>query len=340
MDQILTILKNSNKILLTSHLQPDPDALTSMLGMYDFVLKSFPEKQADMFLTGAPLETLSGLKNFSKIQWIDELLDVINNYDTLVFTDGSELKRFTRNFSQLDLSKFQSICIDHHDNPVANFTATILEPKEPSAAQMVYKYFFKNTNLIEPYIAETLLTGILADTGMLRYVKSSSLQTFDLVKELIEISDMDLRRIEKKYFCFTEPDWEVIQELTKNIVKVEHPTHPYIYSFLPMSFLGKHPTNVIKQGKVKFLQLFGTTLQNYSWAFVATPNEESIMNISFRSSAGSVNVRLVANNFGSGGGHDLSSGGEIPIANGETSQDVCNKIVNQISTLNLTTVNF
>jgi len=333
MDKIDLILRQSKNVLITSHLQPDPDAICSALGMYDYVLKEYPDLKVDCYMNGEKLEAYSGLKNYDNIKWISELADVVNNYDTLVFTDGSQTSRFTNKVDSIDLTKFKTICIDHHKNEFSKFDAMVLEPDEPSASQLIYKYFFRDSrHLVDSYVAEVLLTGILSDTGMLKFIRSNSLSTFDYVKELIEISDLDLKMIEDKYFSLTASDWDIISELIKNIVKVDNVSKPFLYSYLPIEFLDKYSLNLVKQGKSKFQMLFATSIDKYKWSFVASPSSSTKINLSFRSSPGVVNVRQLAENFG-GGGHDLAAGGELSIIENEPFTNVCLKIVDKIKTL-------
>lgn len=333
MDQILEILNNAKSILVTSHLQPDPDAICSALGMYDYILKTYPDTKVDIYLNGERLEAYSALKNYDKVKWITELSSVVNDYDTLVFLDGSQITRFTKNETDIDLTKFKTICIDHHKNEASKFDATIFETEEPSAAQIVYKHFFRDRNhLVDSYVAEVLLTGILSDTGMLRFVRPTALSTFDYVKELIEISDLDLKTIEDKYFNITASDWDIISTLIKNITKVDDVAHPFIYSYLPMEYLDKYSLNLIKQGKSKFQMFFATSIDKYKWSFVSTATNAQELNLSFRASPGSVNVRLIAEQF-NGGGHDLASGGKFVIEQGETVEVATLKVVDKIKTL-------
>lgn len=333
MDKIDLILRQATKVLVTSHLQPDPDAICSALGMYDYILKEYQDLTVEICLNGEKLESYTGLKNYDDIKWVNDIAEVVNNYDTIVFTDGSNLSRFTKNESSLDLTKFKTICIDHHQNETSNFDAMILEPEEPSAAQMVYKYFFRDSrHIIDPYIAEVLLVGILSDTGMLKFIRPNALSTFDYVKELIGISDLDLKMVEDKYFSLTSSDWDIITVLVKNITKVDDIEKPLLYSYLPMEYTTKYSQNLVKQGKSKFQMFFATTIDKYKWSFVASPNSESVMNLSFRSSPGVVNVREVAEGFG-GGGHDLAAGGEFPIEANLPIEEVCIKIVTKIKTL-------
>jgi bifunctional oligoribonuclease and PAP phosphatase NrnA len=330
MDRILKILNNAQNILVTSHLQPDPDALCSALGMYDYVLKTYSNVKVDIYFTGEKLVAYSALKNYDDIKWVNDVADVVNKYDTLIFTDGSQLSRFTN--KSIDLTKFKTICIDHHKNEPSTFNATIFETNEPSASQIIYNHFFRsNKNLLDPYIAEVLLTGILSDTGMLKYVQTNALHTFDFVKELIEVSDTDLKTIEDKYFAITSTDWDIINALIQNIQKVDLAENSFIYSFLPWEYLQKYSENIIKQGKSKFQVMFATSIDKYKWSFIASPGTNKIVNLSFRSAPNSINVRKLAECF-NGGGHDLASGGEVT-SNGEPIQEISLNIVNKIKTL-------
>lgn len=336
MDKINQILVDAKNLLITSHLTPDPDAICSSLGMYDYITRTFPNISVRCLLTGNKLTAYNNLKNYNKIEWVSELTDNLQSFDTIVFVDASELSRFTDFTHKLDLTKYKTICIDHHKNQTANFNFSIIESDEPSASQIIYKYFFKDSNLLEPQIAEVFLTGILSDTGMLKFVRPDAISTFDYVKDLIRISNIDIGIIEQKYFTFSLSDWDIIQELTKNIVKVNDFKYPFIYSYLPIEYLNKYSLNLIKQGKSKFLILFGISIEGYKWSFIATPYSKNSMNLSFRSAPDNVNVRLVANQF-NGGGHDLASGGEVEIMEGEESDQVSKRVVEKIKTINFDT---
>lgn len=166
MEQLNTILSSAKKVFITSHLKPDPDALGSLLGVYDYVVKKYPQVTIDAYLTGEADLTFTYLKSFNKIKWVEDVADFVSDYDTLIFVDASTISRFTDFAEKIELGKYQSICIDHHKNPPDSFTLNLSDSNKPAASQLVYELLFRNNkDLLDPGVAEVLLTGIMGDTG-------------------------------------------------------------------------------------------------------------------------------------------------------------------------------
>src|SRR5690606_12688521 len=121
---------------------------------------------------------------FNEIEWIRDISDIVNNYDTLIFLDGNTLNRFTNESSKIDLQKFKRICIDHHTNPPDNFDLNLSETTQSSCAQLIYKLFYRGSKFLNNEIAEILLTGMIADTGTFKYINYQKTNTFEYAKEL------------------------------------------------------------------------------------------------------------------------------------------------------------
>ena len=61
------LLSGINKMAVSGHIHPDGDCLGSVLGIYDYVRKNYPDIEIDMFLE-RPGDGLSFLKNVDKIK--------------------------------------------------------------------------------------------------------------------------------------------------------------------------------------------------------------------------------------------------------------------------------
>ena len=61
-------------------------------------------------------------------------------------------------------------------------------------------------------------------------------------------------------------------------------------------------------------------IQGQTWGFVFSPRSDGGVRMSSRSLAGSVNVRVLSEALGIGGGHDRASGANFKSENGEKIQ--------------------
>ncbi len=85
---------------------------------------------------------------------------------------------------------------------------------------------------------------------------------------------------------------------------------PLTFSFLPISTLDKYSVPEVKKAGETYKLNILRQIKGHNWGFVITPNSKKQLGISFRSTPGGPNVRLLANKLG-GGGHDLAAAGKI-----------------------------
>lgn len=333
MDQFHEILKNSKKVLLCSHKYPDWDAVCSLLSMYDYLSKTYPNKEYGLYFSEkSPYNSFSFLKNFEKIQWISDIPDIVKDYDTLIFLDGNTLDRFAHEEEKINLSSFKSICIDHHPGTPENFDLSLIETDEASCSQIIYKLFFRNQKeLLDREVAEVLLTGILGDTGTFRYINYKKADTLEFGKELIEFGKFDVQTLELRLSQFEDQEFELLKLMianTKNVSLEGKP--PFTYSYLPLKVFREYSIEEIKNANNKYKNMFLRQIKGHNWGFVVTPDHIDNVGISFRSTPGGPNVQLLAQNF-KGGGHVMASGGSMLIEGDiKDSEDVCNLVIDYI----------
>ncbi len=166
-------IKNSNKILLLSHINPDGDALGSSLGMYA-VLKKM-NKKVTVFNATKPLPAyLDFLPGFDKIvNKVPSKADLIISFDC-----GS--------FDRLGLDeKFTFLInIDHHISNTAYGDINIVNPLAASASQVVYNLLVKNSVPIDKNAAVCLYTALVTDTGSFQY-ESVDDKVFEMAADLV-----------------------------------------------------------------------------------------------------------------------------------------------------------
>jgi len=327
------ILENSRKIFICSHLSPDADAVCSLLATYDFLSKAYPDKEYGLyFSTEDKYEIFDSLKNFEKIQWVNDIADYVNQYDTLIFLDHNVVARFSKFPEKIDLTKFKSICIDHHPNVPEKFDYSFIDSTKGSCTQLVYQQLFKNSpQFLDREVAEIILLGIMGDTGTFRYIDYRSTESLDVTKEILLSQKLSLSDISLKIDQITEREFEIVSELFKNfkLMTLER-NKPFVYSYVPFSILNKYKLSEIKTAADSFKFSFLRKVKGYNWGFVVHPDSEKSLTVSFRSALGGPNVSKIAQVFG-GGGHVMAAAGHMPVSNLlQDSPDLCALVIEYI----------
>lgn len=334
MELLDQILKESKNLVITSHLSPDPDAICSILAISNYLINLYPNINQKCLVTGDRIDSLKDLPLIERINYVSELNDHLTNVDTLFFVDASDLKRFSVNYQNLDISKFKTICIDHHNNVTPEYDFSSIDYAEPSCTQYIYKLLYKDSNLLNKELAEIFLTGICSDTVMLRYTKQLYKETLDLTNYLCEVAGTDMFSIETKNLSLTKGHLELLGILIANIKYVDDCKYKFAYSFLDKDVYNRYSLSIIEEVKDWFLQSFAGRFRDYGFMFIAKPYSKEIINLSFRANKNSINVRLLAEQFG-GGGHNHRSGAKQQVPQNVSIEDFTLEIANKIKNFNL-----
>jgi len=193
------ILKNSQKIIITTHLLPDLDAMSSLLATAHILRKAFPRKRIYVILEDHPLENLSFLPDFECIR-VKSLNCVLHKVDTVFFLDGTPFSRFSKDSGILKqtLKSTTSICIDHHDlqTDKEKYNLFISYTNSSSTSDIIFDIFIRQLHLIplDRTLAKAFIVGIWGDTGFGIYGKN-------LGKSLNNISILVKKRISHLSGC-------------------------------------------------------------------------------------------------------------------------------------------
>ena len=195
--QIDEILRGARRVLVASHENPDPDAVSSVLTIHN-VLKNEGLESLPYLPTIAP-KNLNYLPGFFEIQY------QIDNFepDVLFALDYGDFKRLRlpsriSNKSQLDI-----VTIDHHVESDQKGKIKILEPEFSSTSEIVYHWLkYKNIE-INKDVALCLLSGIISDSGGFRHV-STSPETLRIVSGLLSLG-ISLNKITRQILAIDRP---------------------------------------------------------------------------------------------------------------------------------------
>ena len=164
MKRSLAELRSSDKLLLTTHENPDGDALGSLLAMH-WILEQFG-KDTLMFMSpdefplpweyrGWTFERLAGTPPE----------DVAER--TIVFLDCGNIDRMPVDFLQAD--GLHILNIDHHHDNTRFGTVNLVDPHASCTAEIVWHLAKELGAEVTPRIADALYTGLVTDTGKFMY---------------------------------------------------------------------------------------------------------------------------------------------------------------------------
>ena len=179
-EQVADELRTADKLLLTTHENPDGDALGSLLGMHLALAQL--DKEAAMFLAAAnfPLPheyrhlPLTGLLNAPPDD-VDERL--------VVFLDCGNIDRMPVDF--LRSEDVRIVNIDHHHDNTRFGEVNYVDSSASSTAELVWRLTKELGAELTPPLAEALYVGLVTDTGRFMY-RNTGAEAHRMAAELIE----------------------------------------------------------------------------------------------------------------------------------------------------------
>jgi len=304
--KIIERVKNANQICITSHRNPDGDAVGSSLALYLFIQQIHP--QVKIVLPNKYPSFFDWLPHQDEILFFDSLNKASKNWiessDLIFSLDYNDLTRVGDMQNQLEKAEADFIMIDHHQQP-ANFAKLVLSyPAIGSTCELVYEVLETwNKSLINASIATCLYTGIMTDTGSFRYPLTSS-RTHQIIGNLIDLGANNASIHQNTFDTNSFSKLQLLGTALANLKVVEEYNTAYIS--LSQDELDHHN---FQKGDTEGFVNYGLSVKNVDFAVIFIENkEERIIKISFRSK-GDFDVNQYARKYFSGGGHKNAAGG-------------------------------
>lgn len=187
--ELRKLLEDCEKIVITSHIAPDGDAIGSSLGLgavLNAIGKSVKVVTPDMpprnlmFLPGA-----KDIVVYSKYQEFAERL--IKDADLVFVLDYNDIKRIDKVGPSVAASRGAKVMIDHHLFPGDFVDVKISHPEVSSTSMLVFRVLCRLE--LFPYIdkdaATCIYTGMMTDTGNFSY-NSNDPDLYIVISELLK----------------------------------------------------------------------------------------------------------------------------------------------------------
>lgn len=186
-EKLKYIILNNSSFLITTHVNPDADAIGSEVAFY-YLLKKL-DKEAYIINHSATPYNMEFFNHEKIIEQYQEEKhkDIFNKIDVIAALDFNRVDRTVRMEQAFRKSNKLKICIDHHQDP-ENFADYFFIDMESCATGQIIYDFIKSTKIIEIdlKIAEAIYAAIMTDTGSFRFERTTA-QVHKIIASLLEI---------------------------------------------------------------------------------------------------------------------------------------------------------
>jgi len=303
------VLASPFRVVILTHINPDGDAIGSMLGLYWFlrnrgckVNMAVPNEIPQFFMWMEGAEQILDFRG--QKQQVEDELEKADMVFCLDFNEPDRLGGIKELLDKLDVMK---ILVDHHPNPADFTNHGISVPSASSTAELVYRLMLDldGKKSITKTIAECLFVGIMTDTGCFSF-NSSEPSTYHVVSDLLG-TGIDKDRIHSLiYDNFTEERMRMLGYCLQEKMVVL-PRHRTAYIYLDREEMEKY--NHLSGDTEGFVNYpFSIKDIRVTALFLEKKNH---VKISFRSK-GDFAINRFASKYFNGGGHNNAAGGESP----------------------------
>lgn len=170
-------LEGTKSVAILGHVRPDGDCLGSTLGLYNYLLASYPDVQAAVYLEEAS-------SKFAYLKGYDEIHHETDDkeYELCICLDSSDEERLGEFNVYLKRAK-KSLCIDHHITNTRYCQINLVAADASSASEVLFEQL--NQDNVDKNTAECLYTGLIHDTGVFKY-SCTSARTMEIAGFLME----------------------------------------------------------------------------------------------------------------------------------------------------------
>jgi phosphoesterase RecJ-like protein len=180
LDQVVEELRHADKLLLTTHENPDGDALGSLLGMHGVLTQL--GKDALMYLSPDEFPLPHEYRDM-QCSAIVGASPADMDERVAVFLDCGNIDRMPVDFLQRE--GIHILNIDHHHDNTRFGTANLVDPKASCTAEIVWRLAKELGAELTSEIARALYVGLITDTGRFMY-ENTTAESHLMAAELIE----------------------------------------------------------------------------------------------------------------------------------------------------------
>jgi bifunctional oligoribonuclease and PAP phosphatase NrnA len=299
-EEVLHELREGEKFLLTTHENPDGDALGSLVAMNE-TLQALG-KDTVMFLSAEEFPLPYEYRDLP-LGSVSHSLPEDAEERTIVFLDCGNLDRMPVSFLSRDDAHI--VNIDHHHDNTCFGTANLVVDGASCTAEIIWELLPDLGVDLTPEIAEALYIGLVTDTGKFQY-ENTTPNSHRMAGELLE-RGVDVHAIFRR--LYENVPFAKLQLLARVLSKVErHDGGRLTLSYiLRKDYEETGADENYSEGLVDHMRALQGTVVAALVREQLKEGREGVMKVSLRASADAVDVSVIARKEG-GGGHRQAAG--------------------------------
>ena len=307
LDAVIEEIRAAQKFLLTTHENPDGDALGSLLGMHE-VLKQLG-KDSCMFLSADefPLPWEYRKMPLEEVQ-NEPPADLAER--TVMFLDCGNIDRMPVDFLQRD--GVHIVNVDHHHDNTRFGTVNLVDSTASCTAEIIWGLAKELGVEITPAIGDALYVGLVTDTGKFMYTNTSS-RSHQMAAELMD-SGIDAHEIYRR--LYEEMPFARLLLLSRALSAVQRFDGGVVTAtcLTRADFEETGSVETDSEGIVDHLRAVDGTKVAVLVRELLSDDRVGIRKVSLRATDGTVDVSRIARGLG-GGGHRQAAGAssELPL---------------------------
>lgn len=310
---VLKVVRRHQKFLVSTHHNPDADALSSALAMAIF-LKGLGKRAVVLNEDECPpwLKFLPGTSMFKKASTVNKV-----DYDAALVLDCGDLKR-TGGVERFIVQGKPLVNIDHHMTNDQFGTINVVRPNASSTCEMIFDLLKEANYPLNKDLALLLYAGIMTDTGSFRY-ENTSAYSHAVVEELMFFKFSAARMYERLYVGIPVKDMKLFTDVIHE-AKLSDGNRVYCVS-LPKAVGARFSKSFdLKEKLFNFLR----SIDGIEVVVILTELNPGEVRVNLRSQ-NSFDVASLAQQF-DGGGHKKAAGCKIYEPLAQAQKTICRAI--------------
>jgi bifunctional oligoribonuclease and PAP phosphatase NrnA len=302
--EIITVIQNHARFVLTTHINPDGDALGSELALAEHLTrlgKKVAIINSDM--TPDALRFLDPHKEIKRYV-LGKHAGIIKKAEVIIVLDASGgWERLGRVGQALAQTQALKICLDHHPEATTFVDIAYLDTAAAATGELVYALVRAMAGVITPSMARSLYTAIMTDTGSFRFPKTGP-QTHHITATLLAagVNPLDIYR-------------QVYEQYPLKLVRLKGHVLDVIQTTAngQLAYYGLNQATLkaygVEPGDLDGFASLGQQIGGVRVVVFAVERARNRVKISLRSD-GSVAINQIAAAY-SGGGHPSAAGATV-----------------------------
>lgn len=310
-------LAEAGRIVVTTHMRPDGDAMGCSLAMFQFIRKYFKadvrivlnDRYPDSLSFMVSPESGSSILVYQEAK--DKALDAISQADLIISLDFNGFHRTDGLEEALSSATAYKVLIDHHLNPDTRAFDLIFSRQDVSSASELLFHILKSmpeckgqASALPMEAAEALMTGMTTDSN--NFSNSTYPSTLAMAAELMDMGVDRGKILFELYNRYGENRLRLLGHMLKDLMVIT--PDGVAYMILDKATLSRYR---IEEGETEGFVNYPLSIGKVRMSILLKEDEDRIR-VSIRSKEGTSANKCSRLHF-NGGGHENAAGGRLMI---------------------------